>query len=82
MIEQAICTHPSRAGPDRHPGHAYRGEAAKSIVVRLRAGAKPFALKELNSFLTRDFGKHESPAALDFVDELPRAPGLASRRAE
>ncbi len=72
MIEQAIYTHPAVHEvivigiPDD-----YRGEAAKAFV-KLRAGAKPFTLEELKTFLTGKLGKHEIPAALDFVDELPR----------
>jgi long-chain acyl-CoA synthetase len=72
MIEQAIYTHPSVQEvivigiPDD-----YRGEAAKAFV-KLRAGAKAFPLEELKTFLTGKLGKHEIPAALDFVDELPR----------
>jgi long-chain acyl-CoA synthetase len=72
MIEQAIYTHPSVQEvivigiPDD-----YRGEAAKAFI-KLRAEAKPFALEELKTFLTDKLGKHEIPAALDFVDELPR----------
>ena len=72
MIEQAIYTHPSVQEvivigiPDD-----YRGEAAKAFI-KLRAGAQPFALEELKVFLTGKLGKHEIPAALDFVDELPR----------
>ncbi|MBR1192298.1 dicarboxylate--CoA ligase PimA [Bradyrhizobium sp. AUGA SZCCT0160] len=80
MIEQAIYTHPSVQEvivigiPDD-----YRGEAAKAFI-KLRADAKPFALDELRSFLTGKLGKHEIPAALDFVDELPRTPvGKLSR---
>jgi long-chain acyl-CoA synthetase len=38
----------------------------------LRAGAGPFTLEELRTFLAGKLGKHEIPAALDFVDELPR----------
>ncbi len=80
MIEQAIYTHPAVQEvivigiPDD-----YRGEAAKAFV-KLRADAKPFALEELRAFLTGKLGKHEIPAALDFVDELPRTPvGKLSR---
>jgi long-chain acyl-CoA synthetase len=32
----------------------------------------PFTLEELKAFLTGKLGKHEIPAALDFVDDLPR----------
>jgi long-chain acyl-CoA synthetase len=72
MIEQAIYTHPAV-----HEVIVigivddYRGEAAKAFV-KLRAGAAPFSLEELRTFLTGKLGKHELPAALDFVDELPR----------
>jgi long-chain acyl-CoA synthetase len=38
----------------------------------LRAGAQPFTLDELKAFLAGKLGKHEIPAGLDFVDELPR----------
>ena len=80
MIEQAIYTHPDVQEvivigiPDD-----YRGEAAKAFI-KLRADAKPFTLDELRAFLTGKLGKHELPAALDFVDELPRTPvGKLSR---
>ncbi|MCK1515259.1 dicarboxylate--CoA ligase PimA [Bradyrhizobium sp. 190] len=80
MIEQAIYTHPSVQEvivigiPDD-----YRGEAAKAFI-KLRADAKAFTLDELRAFLTGKLGKHEIPAAVDFVDELPRTPvGKLSR---
>ena len=72
MIEQAMYEHPSVHEvivigiPDD-----YRGEAAKAFV-KLRAGAAPFSLDELKAFLAGKLGKHEIPAALEFVDELPR----------
>ena len=72
MIEQAIYEHPAVQEvivigiPDD-----YRGEAAKAFV-KLRNGALPFSLDQLKAFLTGKLGKHEIPAALDFVDELPR----------
>ncbi|MBT1512408.1 dicarboxylate--CoA ligase PimA [Bradyrhizobium sp. SRL28] len=80
MIEQAIYTHPAVQEvivigiPDD-----YRGEAAKAFI-KLRDGAKPFPLDELRAFLTGKLGKHELPAAVDFLDELPRtAVGKLSR---
>jgi long-chain acyl-CoA synthetase len=80
MIEQAIYEHPAVQEvivigiPDD-----YRGEAAKAFV-KLRAGASAFTLDELKAFLAGKLGKHEIPAALDFVDELPRTPvGKLSR---
>jgi long-chain acyl-CoA synthetase len=72
MIEQAIYEHPAVQEvivigiPDD-----YRGEAAKAFV-KLRAGAQAFTLDELRAFLSGKLGKHEIPAALEFVDELPR----------
>jgi long-chain acyl-CoA synthetase len=80
MIEQAIYTHPSVQEvivigiPDD-----YRGEAAKAFIT-LRAGAAPFSVEELRTFLAGKLGKHELPAALEFVGELPRTPvGKLSR---
>jgi len=80
MIEQAIYTHPSVHEvivigiPDD-----YRGEAAKAFI-RLRDGAAPFTLDALRAHLTGKLGKHELPAALEFVAELPRTPvGKLSR---
>ena len=72
MIEQAMYEHPAVHEvivigiPDD-----YRGEAAKAFV-KLRAAAKPFSLDELKAFLAGKLGKHEIPAALEFVEELPR----------
>jgi long-chain acyl-CoA synthetase len=72
MIEQAIYTHPSvQEVIVIGIVDDYRGEAAKAFV-KLRAGTQPFSLEELRAFLTGKLGKHELPAALDFVDELPR----------
>src|SRR5215470_10030057 len=80
MIEQAIYTHPSVHEvivigiPDD-----YRGEAAKAFIT-LREGATAFSLDDLRAFLTGKLGKHELPAAVEFVKELPRTPvGKLSR---
>ncbi|MHC4044239.1 dicarboxylate--CoA ligase PimA [Bradyrhizobium sp. 23AC] len=80
MIEQAIYT---IAGvhevivlgiPDQ-----YRGEAAKAFI-KLKPEAKPFSLDELRAQLTGKLGKHELPAEVEFVDDLPRTPvGKLSR---
>ncbi len=82
MIEQAIYEHPAVhevlviGVPD-----AYRGEVAKAFIA-LRPGAAPFTLDELRAFLADRLGRHELPAALAFVDELPRTPvGKLSRHA-
>src|SRR6267154_1566956 len=72
MIEQAIYTHPAvQEVIVIGIVDDYRGEAAKAFV-KLRADAKPFTLDELKAFLAGKLGKHEIPAALDFVEELPR----------
>lgn len=80
MIEQAIYTHPSVHEvivigiPDD-----YRGEAAKAFI-KLRDGAAPFTLDELRAHLDGKVGRHELPAALEFVADLPRTPvGKLSR---
>src|ERR1700759_4841142 len=80
MSEQAIYTHPSVYEvivigiPDD-----YRGEAAKAFIT-LKPDAKPVSLDELRAFLTGKLGKHELPAAMEFVKELPRTPvGKLSR---
>jgi long-chain acyl-CoA synthetase len=80
MIEQAIYEHPAvQEVIAIGIADDYRGEAAKAFV-KLRAGADPFSLDELKAFLAGKLGKHEIPAALEFVDELPRTPvGKLSR---
>src|SRR5882724_7958979 len=80
MIEQAIYEHPAvQEVIVIGIADDYRGEAAKAFV-KLRTGANPFSLDELKAFLAGKLGKHEIPAALEFVDELPRTPvGKLSR---
>jgi long-chain acyl-CoA synthetase len=57
----------------------YRGEAAKAFI-KLRDGETEFSIDELRAFLTGKLGKHELPAAVEFVAELPRTPvGKLSR---
>ncbi|MDF0522106.1 dicarboxylate--CoA ligase PimA [Bradyrhizobium yuanmingense] len=80
MIEQAIYTIPGvhevivLGIPD-----PYRGEAAKAFI-KLRPEAKPFTLDELCAQLAGKLGRHELPAAVEFVDDLPRTPvGKLSR---
>jgi len=80
MIEQAIYMHPGVyeviviGVPDE-----YRGEAAKAFI-KLKSGAEAFSIEELRVFLAGKIGKHELPAAVEFVDELPRSPvGKLSR---
>src|SRR5215469_8126231 len=80
MIEQAIYTHPAvQEVLVIGISDDYRGEAAKAFI-RLREGEAPFSLDELRAFLTGKLGKHELPAAVEFVTELPRTPvGKLSR---
>jgi long-chain acyl-CoA synthetase len=80
MIEQAIYEHPAvQEVIVIGVADEYRGEAAKAFI-KLKPGATSFTLDDLRSFLTGKLGKHELPAALDFVDELPRtAVGKLSR---
>ena len=80
MIEQAIYTHPAV-----HEvlvigiADAYRGEAAKAFI-KLKPGVTEFTIDELRAFLAGKVGKHELPAALEFVEDLPRtAVGKLSR---
>jgi long-chain acyl-CoA synthetase len=80
MIEQAIYEHPAvQEVIVIGIADQYRGEAAKAFV-KLKVGNPPFTLDELRVFLAGKLGKHELPAALDFVDDLPRtAIGKLSR---
>jgi long-chain acyl-CoA synthetase len=80
MIEQAIYSHPAVLEVIAIGiADDYRGEAAKAFI-KLRADAKPFTLDELRGFLTGKLGKYELPAAVEFVDQLPRTPvGKLSR---
>jgi long-chain acyl-CoA synthetase len=81
LIEQVIYEHPSvqEVGVVGIPD-SYRGESAKAFV-KLKVGEKPFTLEDLRSFLVGKLGKHEMPAALEFLDELPKtSAGKLSRR--
>ena len=50
---------------------SYRGQSAKAFV-KLKAGAAPFALEELRTFLADKIGKHEMPTMLEIREALPR----------
>jgi long-chain acyl-CoA synthetase len=80
MIEQAIYTHPAvQEVIVIGIADDYRGEAAKAFI-KLRDGFAPFPVDELRAHLTGKLGKHELPAAVAFVAELPRTPvGKLSR---
>ena len=49
----------------------YRGQSPKAFV-KLKAGAAPFTLDELKTFLKDRLGKHEMVQALDIRAELPK----------
>jgi long-chain acyl-CoA synthetase len=72
MIEQAIYDPPGGAGSARDRHCRFLSRRGAKAFVKLRAGADPFTLEDLKAFLTGKLGKHEIPAALEFVDELPR----------
>jgi long-chain acyl-CoA synthetase len=58
----------------------YRGQSPKAFV-KLKAGAPPFTLKELQAFLKDKLGKHEMIHALDIRAELPKtAVGKLSKK--
>lgn len=73
-VENAIYEHPAVEEvivigvPD-----PYRGQSAKAFV-KLKAGAAPFTLDDLASFLADRLGRHEMPRALEFREALPRSP--------
>jgi long-chain acyl-CoA synthetase len=51
----------------------YRGQSPKAFV-KLKDGAAPFQLKELQAFLKDKLGKHEMVQALEIRDQLPKTP--------
>jgi long-chain acyl-CoA synthetase len=51
----------------------YRGQSPKAFV-KLKPGAAPFSLAELQAFLKDKLGKHEMVQALDIRAELPKTP--------
>jgi long-chain acyl-CoA synthetase len=73
-LEDAIYRHPAVAEatvigiPDD-----YRGQSPKAFV-KLKEGAAPFTLAELQAFLKDKLGKHEMVQALDIRAELPKTP--------
>jgi long-chain acyl-CoA synthetase len=73
MIEEAIYEHPSvEEVAVIGITDPYRGEAAKAFI-KLKAGAEPFGLAELQSFLQDKIGRHEMPTAVEFRPALPRS---------
>lgn len=80
-VEEAMFQHPAIAEtivigvPDD-----YRGETVKAFV-KLRDGASPFTLEELQDFLKPLLSSVEMPKLLEFRDMLPRSEvGKLSRR--
>lgn len=58
----------------------YRGQSPKAFI-KLKSGAAPFTLKELQDFLKDKLGKHEMVHALDIRSELPKtAVGKLSKK--
>jgi long-chain acyl-CoA synthetase len=73
-LEDAIYQHPAVAevtviGIDDE----YRGQSPKAFV-KLKPGAEPFSLAELQAFLKDRLGKHEMVQALDIRADLPKTP--------
>ncbi len=81
MIEEAIYEHPAvEEVIVIGVADTYRGQAAKAFV-RLKAGAAPFTLDALRTFLADKLGRHELPAALEFRNVLPKtAVGKLSKK--
>jgi long-chain acyl-CoA synthetase len=73
-LEEAIYEHPAVAEvcvigiKDE-----YRGQSPKAFV-KLKEGAEPFTLAQLQDFLKDKLGKHEMVHALDIRAELPKTP--------
>jgi long-chain acyl-CoA synthetase len=73
-IEEAIYQHPSVEEvsvigiPD-----AYRGETPKAFL-KLKTGAPPITLEDMQAFLKDRLGKHEMIGALEIRDSLPKTP--------
>lgn len=81
VLEEAVYQHPSVAEVAVIGIHdEYRGQSPKAFV-KLKAGAAPFTLKELQAFLKDKLGKHEMIHALDIRAELPKtAVGKISKK--
>ncbi|MGB3864302.1 MAG: long-chain fatty acid--CoA ligase [Xanthobacteraceae bacterium] len=81
VLEEAVYKHPSVEEVAVIGIHdEYRGQSPKAFV-KLKAGAAPFTLKELQEFLKDKLGKHEMIHALDIRAELPKtAVGKLSKK--
>jgi long-chain acyl-CoA synthetase len=73
-LEDAIYQHPAVAEVTVIGiADEYRGQSPKAFV-KLKDGAAPFSLAELQAFLKDKLGKHEMVQALDIRAELPKTP--------
>ena len=73
-LEEAIYEHPAVAEVCVIGIHdEYRGQSPKAFV-KLKAGAEPLTLEQLQAFLKDRLGKHEMVQALDIRAELPKTP--------
>jgi len=73
-LEDAIYRHPAVAEVTVIGiADEYRGQSPKAFV-KLKEGAAPFTLPELQAFLKDKLGKHEMVQALDIRAELPKTP--------
>ncbi|MGH6711782.1 MAG: AMP-binding enzyme [Bradyrhizobium sp.] len=73
VLEEAIHMHPSVEEVAVIGIHDdYRGQSPKAFI-KLKAGAAPPSLGELQEFLKDKLGKHEMVQALDIRPELPKA---------
>jgi len=73
-LEDAIYQHPAVAEVTVIGIHdEYRGQSPKAFI-KLKPGAGPFSLAELQAFLKDKLGKHEMVQALDIRADLPKTP--------
>ncbi len=81
VLEEAVYKHPSVEEVAVIGIHdEYRGQSPKAFV-KLKAGAAPFVVKELQEFLKDKLGKHEMIQALEIRPELPKtAVGKISKK--
>ena len=74
VLEEAVYKHPSvEEVAVIGIKDEYRGQSPK-VIVKLKAGAASFELKELQEFLKDKLGKHEMVQALEIRESLPKTP--------
>jgi long-chain acyl-CoA synthetase len=74
VLEEAVYKHPSvEEVAVIGIKDEYRGQSPK-VIVKLKAGAASFELKELQEFLKDKLGKHEMVQALEIKESLPKTP--------